>query len=220
MRSASRSRFRPRDVAHAIVARVAPAGWFQVRGPSTAGAAAYLTFDDGPDPDHTPQVLEALARSGARATFFVIGERAARCPELIHQIAREGHTIGHHSFSHALPGAISAAQLADEIARTDALLGPVPGPARRLFRPPYGVLTPAKLLAVWRAGYRVILWNVDPKDFDRSTTPERVLTWFGTHPIGPRDIVLLHDTGPNAAAILPELIGRARRDRLSISPLS
>ncbi len=83
-----------------------------------------LTFDDGPGPA-TPLLLDVLAARGARATFFLLGQNVERARAVAVRIAREGHVLGNHTFSHARPGAIAAAALADEIARNDALLADV-----------------------------------------------------------------------------------------------
>src|ERR1700686_4686702 len=88
-----------RQVMRAILEAFLPRSWFLVRGPHNR-RSVYLTFDDGPHPDHTPRVLDALKCYGAKATFFVTGKNCVLYPDLIRRIVTEGHSIGHHSFSH------------------------------------------------------------------------------------------------------------------------
>src|SRR5207248_3179366 len=121
---------------------------FLVRGPRPSNSVC-LTFAHGPPPVHTPQVLDALKAAGVPATFFVVGERAERHPTLIRRIVSEGHTLGHHSFTHSPPPLTPAAQLLDEVRRTGTLLRDITGRAPTLFRPPHGKLTTRKALGLW-----------------------------------------------------------------------
>ncbi len=197
-----------RQLVRGAMATALPRGRFMVRGPRHSNAVC-LTFDDGPDPDHTPRVLDALKAAGVPATFFVIGQRAERHPDLVRRIVAEGHALGHHTFTHSDPRRTSARRFLDEVRRTRELLRSVAGVSPTLFRPPHGKLTPGKLWGLWRQGQTVVLWNVDPKDFSRNSDGE-LREWFrGRRPEG-GDIVLLHDDRPFAAGVLGELIGEAR----------
>lgn len=169
----------------------------------------FLTFDDGPHPEHTPAVLDALAAHDARATFFVIGEHAERHPDLIRRIAAEGHSIGHHSWAHTEPAETSASVLLEEADRTARWLADATGRAPHLFRPPYGKLTAGKLFGLWRAGQTVVLWNADPKDYC-APSATAVSGWFEDHPLEGGEIVLLHDSHPQAAEALPAILAMAR----------
>ena len=148
-----------------------------------------LTFDDGPDPDHTPRLLDVLARHGARATFFLVGERAARHADLVARLAAEGHEIGNHSWDHpSLPTLEGSAQ-ADQLRRARDALAPHGG---RLMRPPYGDQTFRTHGVARRLGYRVVLWSVNGGDWrgeDAATLTERLLARAV-----PGAIVLLHDS--------------------------
>ena len=108
-------------------------------GVRTGEKAIALTFDDGPDPEWTPRVLDALGRLGMRATFFLVGERAARHPELVARIAAEGHEVGSHSWDHPSLPELAPAAVAEQIARTRAALGAAdarpPAPALRAPEP-------------------------------------------------------------------------------------
>ncbi len=130
-----------------------------------------LTFDDGPGPA-TPLLLDVLAARGARATFFLLGQNVERARAVAVRIAREGHVLGNHTFSHARPGAIAAAALADEIARNDALLADVcreAGVAPRQpipVRLPYGPApTDDRLAALAAIGRPHVHWTGDFGDW-------------------------------------------------------
>ncbi|MGD8238533.1 MAG: polysaccharide deacetylase family protein, partial [Armatimonadota bacterium] len=96
-----------------------------------------LTFDDGPDRKITPRILEALATHGARATFFVLGERVRRHAGLLRRMATRGHAVGNHSFSH--PARPSAEEAEEELHKTEQLIRGATGRPPRCFRPPYGI---------------------------------------------------------------------------------
>jgi peptidoglycan/xylan/chitin deacetylase (PgdA/CDA1 family) len=186
-----------------------PPSRFLVRGSRApaAGPSLSLTFDDGPHPEHTPRVLDALTRWGQKATFFVVGREAERYPELILEIEGSGHAIGNHSYSHREPQATPAAALLDDVTRADRLLKSVLRTPPRWTRPPKGELTVAKLGALWWAGHSIALWNIDPRDY-RMTSSQEADAWaFGYRP-SHGDVVLLHDRVPWAAEIV-DALGRA-----------
>ena len=155
----------------------------------TAEAAIALTFDDGPDPASTPAVLEALARHGMKATFFMVGARAARHPELVARVADAGHEIGNHSWDHPSLPTLGVRAVARQLGRTRAVLAPRGG---TLMRPPYGHQSLGSHLVARGLGYRVVIWNVVATDWladDAATLAGRVL-----ERAAPGAIVLLHDT--------------------------
>ncbi|HEY3933863.1 MAG TPA: polysaccharide deacetylase family protein [Gemmatimonadales bacterium] len=171
--------------------------------PGSLGIA--LTFDDGPDPVSTPRVLDALGVAKARATFFLIGERAARHPEIVKRIADEGHAIGHHSWTHSEPATTPASVLLRETAQTRRFLEDLTGAPAPLFRPPHGKLTAGKLLGVWRQGNAIVLWNEDPKDF-RMATERELAAWAAGRQWRGGEIVLLHDVHAHTAAAMPAIL--------------
>ena len=172
--------------------------------PRREGAVA-VTFDDGPDPEWTPRILDVLAAHGARATFFVVGERAARHPGIVQRIAAEGHAVGHHSWTHSEPATTSARDLLRETRQSREYLEQLLGRAAPLFRPPHGKLTTAKLFGLWGQGNVVVLWNHDPKDYQMAD-PAELTRWFTTRPLHAGDVLLLHDTHSHTAAALPSML--------------
>jgi peptidoglycan/xylan/chitin deacetylase (PgdA/CDA1 family) len=195
-----------------------PGQIYLVRGP-VAGARVCLTFDDGPHPEHTPRLLDVLREHDVPATFFVIGREAERYPDLVRWIAAEGHLIGQHTFSHAEPGQTSTADLMEDMRRADEALAGILGWAPKLFRPPKGKMTAGKCWRLWWCGKTVVLWSVDPKDY-ACRSAVQVAGWFEEHPLAAGDVVLLHDKWPYAAAVLPQVIDRARRQGLQFATLS
>jgi peptidoglycan-N-acetylglucosamine deacetylase len=192
-----------------------PRRLFMTSGPRGVRSLA-LTFDDGPDPVHTPAVLERLRARGVRATFFVVGRRAEAHPALVSRIVDEGHELGHHSWTHGLPEETSALSLVSEARRTSALLERIAGRRPTFFRPPHGKLTPGKLLGLWGLGQTVVLWNRDPKDF-ASGAVEPIRRFFEEGPLEGGDIVLVHDSHPHIEPALGALFDRAARLGLGFS---
>jgi peptidoglycan/xylan/chitin deacetylase (PgdA/CDA1 family) len=201
-----------------VLAALLPRRLFLVSGPASLNSV-FLTFDDGPHPEHTPQLLDMLRDLRVVATFFVIGREAAHWPEIVRRIASEGHAIGNHSFSHSQRSHLSAAQMLDEVRRTRDLLHKFVGTAPRLFRPPRGQMTALDLWNLWREGQTIALWNADPMDYSE-TSSEAIVAWFRNHPIRSGDVILLHDKEPHALRVLPELIKSIRRRGLNFATLT
>lgn len=166
--------------------------------------AVYLTFDDGPHPDHTPRLLDALAKREVKGTFFVVGEACERHPKIAQRIADEGHVLANHTYYHRLPRDVTAADLRDEVERTRIVIRDITGIDSKLFRPPYGELTLGKILTLWRHGYTIALWNLDPRDYRYQA--DEVATWLRLNPPQGGDIVLLHDNHSVAHEVVPKLL--------------
>lgn len=162
---------------------------------STATGLIALTFDDGPFPKYTPQVLDILAAHGARGTFFVLGYLAQRYPDLVRRAAREGHEIGIHSWRHPYYTRLTTAAIQQDIHRCQELLKPLTegyAPVRWL-RPPYGAKNARVEAAIHAAGCRIAMWSVDPSDWRRPGSEliyKRVLSRAHNGAV-----VLLHDGG-------------------------
>jgi peptidoglycan/xylan/chitin deacetylase (PgdA/CDA1 family) len=160
---------------------------------AAAGEVA-LTFDDGPDPEVTPGVLELLAAAGARASFFCIGERAAARPELVAEIVRRGHRVENHSHRHShwfsLLGPRAAAR---EVDRAQAALAAAAGRPPVWFRAPAGLRSPWFGLLLARRGLALASWTrrgFDTVDRDPGRVSRRLLAGLGAG-----DVLLLHDGG-------------------------
>jgi peptidoglycan/xylan/chitin deacetylase (PgdA/CDA1 family) len=158
--------------------------------PSAQGVA--LTFDDGPHPEGTPAMLEVLARAGARATFFVIGEQVERRPALVGELTAAGHLVALHGYRHRLQLRLSAVETADDLQRGVAVASEAAGATLGWHRPPYGIYSAAGLAAARGAGLRPLLWSRWGKDWRKFTTPGRVAA-RAVRDVRAGDIILLHD---------------------------
>lgn len=161
-----------------------------------AGARLALTFDDGPNPEQTPRLLELLARHEARATFFLIGRWAAREPGLIREIVAAGHAIGNHTHTHPTMPAHGAARIREELRRcreaveaSGETFSRIDGAA--LMRPPYGRRRPGTLRTMREEGYVPVTWSVTGYDWRKLTTARRITRRCLRAEGG--DIILLHD---------------------------
>ena len=177
--------------AHLRYALAPPVGpGFVRRGPAT-GRRIALTFDDGPDPYWTSRVLEVLGARSARATFFLVGERAARAPEAVRRIATADHEVASHGWSHRSLWLCGPRRTDAEIARAQRFLSDVSGQPVRHFRPPWGMVNAAMFGALRRYGQRCVLWSIQPEGLrpvDASRQADDVL-----RQAHPGAIVDLHD---------------------------
>lgn len=164
-----------------------------------------LTFDDGPNPDFTLEVLRILKEYNAKATFFCIGESIENHPELLETIAQAGHEIGNHSFSHHLMIDFNSTERwLHEIKQTDNSIHRITGKKPTLFRPPFGVTTPKLAKALKITEHKVIGWNI--RSFDTVIKNPQQIVKRITKRIRPGAIVLLHDKQPNIVAVLEHLL--------------
>ncbi len=172
---------------------------------AAADHALYLTFDDGPHPDHTAPVLDVLARHAAKATFFLIGDQAKRFPDLVRRIAAEGHTIGNHSQTHPEFRALPLDRQIAEIEAADDVLRAFVGGADIPFRTPRGALPPRLVAHLAARGRPIVYWSYDSLDY-RRPDPAVLVAMLAEQPPVAGDIVLMHDDGPAAGTLLDALL--------------
>jgi peptidoglycan/xylan/chitin deacetylase (PgdA/CDA1 family) len=163
-----------------------------------------LTFDDGPDPTVTPQVLKILAAYRAHATFFVIGENAKGHPELLRQEVAAAHAVGSHSYHHIYKA--TAAQAESNLDQAAAVIEQATDRRPTLFRPPGGFTEGALARLARRQGYAVILWTISSADTAKIGPP--VIARNVIHTPNPGDIVLMHDGAGHerTAQALPQIL--------------
>ena len=151
-----------------------------------------LTIDDGPDPDVTPRVLDMLDRHGAKATFFCIGEKAARCPALCRDIVQRGHAIENHTQHHRHTFAFfGLAALTREIETAQATLTSLAGRTPAFFRAPAGIRSPLLDPVLTRLGLRLVAWTT--RGFDTRISNAATVSRRLTRHLEPGAILLLHD---------------------------
>lgn len=174
--------------------------WSEVRvnGPFIA-----ITFDDGPHPSLTPQLLDMLKQRNVKATFFVLGSLVKDHPEIMRRAVAEGHEIGNHSWDHPNLGKMGDDAVRSQLTRTkDAVNAATGGKATDLMRPPYGSITSAQRR--WfhdDLGYKIILWSVDPLDWRKPGA--EAITRRITESTRSGGIVLAHDIHPGTIAAMP-----------------
>src|SRR5262249_14650065 len=164
----------------------------------------YLSFDDGPNPVHTPALLDLLAQSEVRASFFLVGKSVAAHPEIVTAIVAGGHTLGNHSFPHRKRRTMSSAIARADIAATGGVLARVDGQLKHPFRPPWGEVPPVQLLRCIFGLDRLILWSRDSLDYCEDA--ESIVASFRRTPPNAGDIILFHDDQAVAQEVLSVLI--------------
>jgi peptidoglycan/xylan/chitin deacetylase (PgdA/CDA1 family) len=171
-----------------------------------------LTFDDGPVPQHTPRILDALAKYKVPGLFFVVGQqlKVSGATEIVRRAASEGHLIGNHSFNHLDLTQISRAEIRSQILRTHDLISPFE-PRRRLFRPPYGACNDTVKSVAKELGYEVVFWNTSSEDW-RPENASSVWVKIAIDQISAQHVAicLCHDQ-PHTADYLPDFLGRVRQ---------
>jgi peptidoglycan-N-acetylglucosamine deacetylase len=187
--------------------------------------AATLTFDDGPDDDATPVVLEALEQAGVRATFFLVGEQVMQHIALARAVAAAGHEIALHGYEHRPHGELSPTQARDDLARGLGAVEAATGARPRLYRPPYGWFSDASYEACRELELEPVYWSA--WGFDHEPLPPERIADLVCRDLAPGLIVLLHDSPryafrdsarPTAEAI-PAIADEARRRGVELAPL-
>lgn len=178
-----------------------------VRLPDAAASRGEIcvTFDDGPDPVLTPQVLDLLDRYRAKASFFCIGEKAAAAPELVKEIARRGHSVENHSYYHHNAFALfGLSRLKREVESAQAAVTAITGRPPAFFRAPAGFRSPLLDPVLVSIGLRYVSWT--RRGFDvASGNPQRVLKRL-TQGLAAGDLLLLHDSAKIVLSVLPALL--------------
>jgi peptidoglycan-N-acetylglucosamine deacetylase len=180
----------------------------------TEHKSVFLTFDDGPDPQTTPVILEILDKLKARATFFCLGKNVEQHPSLFDSLKKSGHTTGNHTYSHLNGWKTHTKDYLSDIERSDNII------ASPLFRPPYGRIKPSQI-NILRKKYLIVMWSILSGDFDMNTSTEKCLQ-NSLHLIKPGSIVVFHDSQKaiqKVKTVLPEFIKRLSDLGFSFDPL-
>ena len=167
-----------------------------------------LTFDDGPHPVYTLQLLDILRRTHTPATFFVVGEQVEKNPGLVRLEVAEGNEVADHTYDHVNLTVIPPELVAYEVMRCSAAIAGATGAPVRFFRPPGGEYNGAVVREVSRYGFITTLWTDDPGDFSRPPAPV-ILRRTLAH-LGNGAVILLHDGIPETLEALPAIITEAR----------
>ncbi len=150
-----------------------------------------LTFDDGPHPKYTDRILDVLAEYGAKATFFVVGENLELYGEATLRAVAEGHEIGNHTYAHPALAALCQSELENQILHNETVIKEKAQSETALFRPPEGYCSACVKSTTEALGYRVILWDVDTRDW--AGTPSDTIVKNVMKNAKPGSILLFHD---------------------------
>ncbi|WP_343606368.1 polysaccharide deacetylase family protein [Fluviicola sp.] len=172
---------------------------------SVSEPVVFITFDDGPNPEITPFVLDLLKAYNWKATFFCVGENIRRSPELFQRVIDEGHAVGNHTMKHLNSIKTDNETYLDSFRAFEEVH---PG---KLFRPPYGRIKPSVAKEIGKT-HRIIMWSWLSYDYDLSVSNERILD--EAQRIKPGDILVLHDNAKIASRqqeLLPQLFELLRK---------
>ncbi len=202
------------EAAPVVVPAPLPQYSYQVRNVPEATGCVALTFDDGPHVTLTPQLLDILRSEGIRATFYVVGQRVASWPDIVARAVRESHEIGNHSWNHALFTTLSDAEIASQLARTDAAILAATGIVPATVRLPGGDGNARVFGLIDRP---VVFWDVDTLDWQNRSPPTiqqiSARAYSGS-------IVLLHDIHATTIAAVPGVIATLRAQGLQFVTVS
>lgn len=169
------------------------------------GKYVALTFDDGPHPSLTPKALDILNRHGAKGTFFMLGQNAARYKSIVARAAAEGHELGVHTWSHIKMNSSSRAKVDSEVSRTQRVLADASGVTPRVMRPPYGATNKALVEHMYnRYGMASILWDVDTIDWRKPGVSKVIST--AVNKAKPGSIILVHDIHATTLSALEGIV--------------
>ena len=180
-----------------------------------------LTFDDGPHPDKTPEILRVLKKHNIRATFFIIGQNASLHPEIVQMIAADGHEIANHTNDHKSLYKQTDSMILDSVRSCSDTLFEIVGSKPKLFRPPEGYMNDNIARLIRDEGYDVILWKIDTYDWKGRSDKEICNTVINNIKSG--DIVLMHDfiwRKSNTADALDMMIPRLKEQGFSFVTVS
>ena len=167
----------------------------------TKSKLIYLTFDDGPVPEVTPQVLDILDDFGWKATFFCVGDNVRKHPEVYQDVLNRGHSVGNHSFNHIRGYNYSVDDYVANVNKASEYIN------SKLFRPPHGRITFAQIKALEKA-YDIVMWDVITYDYDRKKKPEQIMKTIRRY-LRKGSIVVFHDSvkaKENVLTVLPKAL--------------
>lgn len=205
-----------------LVAKLFPSLFWEIEEESNG---IYLTFDDGPTPEVTPYVLDLLEKFNAKATFFCIGKNILAHPDIFKDILSRGHRVGNHTFNHLNARKADTETYLKEVEETEQAIRSFEDSDSkhlpRLFRPPYGRITPTVTKALTREQYRIIMWSVLSADFDRKLDTQKSLRNLKSNS-KKGNIIVFHDSlkaYDNLRILLPEYLEFLKKESIAMKSL-
>lgn len=174
----------------------------------------YLTFDDGPNPEVTPQVLDILDEFEAKATFFCVGENVMKYPEIFQEVKHRGHAVGNHTFNHVKGTEKTVKEYVDNVGKAHEYIH------SKLFRPPHGRITLSQVNKL-KADFKIIMWDFITYDFDRQVTSTEILKEVKIRSRN-GSVVIFHDSlkaRKNVLEALPEALRYWKKEGYEVKAL-
>ncbi|WP_182899007.1 polysaccharide deacetylase family protein [Microbispora sp. H10830] len=182
-----------------------------------SGGYVGLTYDDGPNPNNTTNLLNTLKANGLRATFFNIGQNAQNYPSLVRAQVDAGMWVGNHSYTHPHLTQMSSSQIQSELQRTQQAIQQATGAAPKLFRPPYGETNSTLKSVEQQLGLREIIWDVDSQDWNGASTAQ-IVQAAGRLQNG--QIILMHDQYSTTVQAIPQIAANLRSRNMCAGMIS
>lgn len=176
--------------------------------PSTTEKVVYLTFDDGPTPEITEWVLATLKKENVKATFFCIGNNIQKNKEIFKKIHLDSHTIGNHTYNHFNGWKTNTNKYIQNVNLYEKIINEFSIETKKIFRPPYGKITPFQAKKIMKKGYEIVMWSVLSYDFLTTITPEKCLQNVLKN-VENGSIIVFHDSikaSKNLRYVLPKVI--------------
>jgi peptidoglycan/xylan/chitin deacetylase (PgdA/CDA1 family) len=181
------------------------------------GPGIHITFDDGPHPENTPEILDILDRFQCKATFFLVGREAEKHTDLAREILARGHAVGFHSYAHLSSRKCSFREFREDFRKLEDLERDL-DTRIRLYRPPYGDLTLKTLCWLALTGRKTVMWSLDSRDsFDEA---DEIMKTLDPVNIASGEIILFHDDYDRTVELLPSILERLHRGGLSSSAIA
>ncbi len=187
--------------------------------------SVYITFDDGPIPEVTSWVLDELKKHNAKATFFCIGENVQKHPEVFQKILSEGHSVGNHTFNHLKGTKTETSEYIENVEKAGRQMennSEFKIQNSKLFRPPYGKITPIQAKKLQKKGIKIVMWDIISYDFDATISEEQCLQNVLKN-IKPGSIIVFHDSlkaEKNLRYVLPKVLEFIGEKNWLCEPLS
>ncbi len=184
-------------------------------------AHVHFTFDDGPDLQFTPRILDVLKQHQCKASFFLVGEKARALPEIVVRIAAEGHTVGLHGYHHQKMIGRTRSALTASLQKSQEVINSLIGSHPIYFRPPYGWFTPRLIHICHALGLRLVMWDIMSYDYDLRISDDCILRQLEKR-LKNGSIVVFHDGHVNSARtiqLLPPAIKIVQKTGMLLNPL-
>ncbi len=201
-----------KKIAKSIIRAIVPSCLVRETLNANGNGAVLLTFDDGPHPTFTPQVLNLLERYQAKAVFFIPGSRVSGAPGLLAEILEKGHRIGNHTFSHIGDHSPKFKDYYDEIEKCQQVIHDTSGEKPEYFRPPLGIITPSVIAATKYSKLKIIRWSVDAGEYNdmMDATSAEIASRLLDN-VESNSIVLLHDDNEKIPHVLEIVLPELKR---------